>query len=189
MAGHDLIDSQLRVLARRLPAPFVEELADGLTETYQAQLQRLGDPGAAAREAIAEFGDADTICAAFVRQAPSRAAARVLLATGPMVGVVWAIALVSAQAWTWPMPSAAPLSVGATLVLVVAALALTQTVSYHYRAVRLAAVSGAFGVVLVDVTVLTTARVMALPSILIVCALTASVARVVLTAQMLIRIR
>ncbi|NAS21028.1 hypothetical protein GT755_04920 [Herbidospora sp. NEAU-GS84] len=179
MAGHDLIDSQLRVLARRLPGPVVEELADGLTETYQAQLQRLGDPQAAALEAVAEFGDADSICAAFVRQAPSRAAGRALPATGPIVGAMWAIALVNAQAWTWPMPSTAALGGGA---------ALTQTVSYHYKAVRLAAVSGAFGMVLVDVTVLTTATVMALPSILIVCALTGSVARVVLTAQMLIRI-
>ncbi|MEO3862054.1 hypothetical protein [Acrocarpospora sp. B8E8] len=189
MAGHDLIESQLRVLARRLPAPIVEELADGLTETYQAQLERLGDPHAAARAAVAEFGDADTISAAFVRDAPVRAAARVLLATGPVVGTVWASALVSAQVWTWRVPTAVPLSVGAALVMVVAALALAQAVSHHYKAVRLAAASGACGLVLVDLAALATARTMALPTILIVCALTVSLARIVMVTQMLIRIR
>lgn len=60
MAGHHLIDAQLTVLATRLPAQAVEELADGLLEAYEARLAD-ADPDVAARAAIAEFGDADTI--------------------------------------------------------------------------------------------------------------------------------
>ncbi|GIH25318.1 hypothetical protein Aph01nite_36280 [Acrocarpospora phusangensis] len=138
---------------------------------------------------MAEFGDADTISAAFVRDAPVRAAARLLLATGPLVGMVWGSALVSAEVWTWPVPTAVPVSVGAVLLMVVATLALARAVSHHYKVLRRAVVSGACGLVLVDLAVLTTARAMALPSVLIICALTVSLARIVLVTQMLIRIR
>ena len=35
MAGHQLIDDYLTSLARRLPDEVVDELADGLAETFQ----------------------------------------------------------------------------------------------------------------------------------------------------------
>ncbi|WP_067143937.1 hypothetical protein [Microtetraspora malaysiensis] len=189
MACHELIDHELRILARRLPAPVVEELADGLAETYQTLLTRLGDPGAAAKATLAQFGDADTVSAAFVRAAPGRAAARLLLITGPLVGVVWATVLVTTQAWSWPAPIQARLAVGAALGIVVLALALTVRTTYHYKAVQVGALSGACGLLLLDVTALAGASALAVPSFLIACALAVSLARIVLVAQMLLRFR
>jgi hypothetical protein len=43
----------------------------------------------------------------FTRQAPGRRAARLLLATGPLVGACWAAALTSGRAWTWPVSAIA----------------------------------------------------------------------------------
>jgi hypothetical protein len=63
MAGHPLIAAELEALAQRLPSQAVEELADGLAEAYEYQLHEHGDPAAAARAAIAAFGDADTVTA------------------------------------------------------------------------------------------------------------------------------
>ncbi|WP_214106872.1 hypothetical protein [Acrocarpospora catenulata] len=189
MADHELIERELDVLAGRLPASIVDELADGLTETYQAQLARLGEPDAAAKATLAEFGDADTISAAFVRAAPGRAAALVLLAIGPLVGALWATALVTAQAWTWPVPIAARLTVGATLALLVTVLALTIRAKRHYKAVQIGAIGAACGFVMLDLTVLITAKVLATPSLLIACALAASLTRITITAQLLIRFR
>jgi hypothetical protein len=103
MAGHELIAAQLDILARRLPAQAVQELADGLAEAYEAQLAALGDPGAAARAAITEFGDAEVITAAFVRDSPWRRTAMALLATGPVMAALWAVTLISARMWTWPI--------------------------------------------------------------------------------------
>ena len=37
MASHDLIEAYLAELRRRLPADTVDELADGLIETYDGQ--------------------------------------------------------------------------------------------------------------------------------------------------------
>ena len=82
MASHQLIDASLTALARRLPADAVDELADGLTETYQRHLSTGLDADAAAGAAITEFGDPDVVIAAFVRQAPGRRAARALLGWG-----------------------------------------------------------------------------------------------------------
>ena len=48
MTDHPLIATQLDVLAARLPTQSVDELADGLRQTYADQLTRQGDPDAAA---------------------------------------------------------------------------------------------------------------------------------------------
>jgi hypothetical protein len=52
-----------------------------------------------------------------------RAAARLLLATGPVVGACWAAALILIRAWAWPVPAVARLSFGTVLLLAVLALA------------------------------------------------------------------
>src|SRR5262249_11415970 len=75
----------------------------------------------------------------FTRQAPGRHAARLLLATGPIVGACWAAALTLSRAWTWPLPSAARLSFGAVLLLAVLGLALPATRQRAYHRTRLAA--------------------------------------------------
>jgi hypothetical protein len=107
VAGHQLIDDHLSRLARRLPADTVDELADGLTETWQHHLAAGLHTDEAARAAIGEFGTPDQITAAFIAQAPGRRTARMLLATGPPIGLCWGASLVTAQVWTWPIPVAA----------------------------------------------------------------------------------
>ncbi|MCI0690300.1 MAG: hypothetical protein L0Y54_24135, partial [Sporichthyaceae bacterium] len=106
MASHQLIDAYLAELGARLPADTIDELADGLTETWQHHL-RLGiNPDQAARAAIAEFGTTQQINDAFVASAPGRRTARMLLATGPLAGICWGTSLITAKAWTWPIPRA-----------------------------------------------------------------------------------
>jgi hypothetical protein len=93
VAGHELIEAQLAILSARLPAQAVDELTDGMRETYQARLALLGDGEAAAREAIVAFGDADEVTAAFSRDSPWRRMALVLLATGPVMAALWGASL------------------------------------------------------------------------------------------------
>jgi len=51
MASHQLIDQHLAALARTLPPDTVDELADGLTETWQHHLATGLTPTAAAHAA------------------------------------------------------------------------------------------------------------------------------------------
>ncbi|MEV6867845.1 hypothetical protein AB0M44_43540 [Streptosporangium subroseum] len=184
MAGHELIDRQLQTLARHLTPSEFAELADGLTDTYDDHLARCGNPDAAARAALADFGDADTICAAFVRACPGRTTARRLLLTGPLVGLSWAATLVAGQAWTWPVPVALRLLFGALLILVVLALIITVRERHRYRRVRLTARGAASGLVVLDVLMLGTATAfLAHPSWPVMAVLVASVARIMLVAH------
>ncbi len=153
MAGHQLIDASLTALARRLPADAVDELADGLTETYQRHLSIGLDADAAAGAAIAEFGDPDVVIAAFVRQSPGRRAARALLGSGSVVGACWGLALITGRAWTWPLPVAVRLAFGLTLLASIAALGLAATARRSYRRTRVS-LAGSVGVVLVDAAAL-----------------------------------
>ncbi|MEZ0077198.1 hypothetical protein ABH927_006582 [Planotetraspora sp. GP83] len=150
MASHKLIDRHLQALAERLPAPMAEELADGLTEAYENQLDRLGDPDAAARAALADFGDVDTITAAFVRVSPGRGTALRLLSAGPVVGLSWGAALIAGQAWRWPVPLAPRLIFGSLLALAGLTLFVAVRERHCYRTVRLAALTGASGLVILD---------------------------------------
>jgi hypothetical protein len=184
MACHELIDAQIRTLARRLPSASVTELADGLAETYQAHLLRHGDPDTAARGALAEFGDADTVSAAFVRAAPGRQMARRLLAAGPPVGVAWGAALISGRFWEWPLPSASRLIGVLLLIAAIAALCVAATRRYQYQSVRLGAAGGGLGVVLLDLTMLTTATThLSGPHWAVVTAMAFSIARIVMVGQ------
>ena len=77
-----LIRGYLQVLAAQLPGPIVEELTDGLTETYRSY-RTLGLPAdAAAEAAVEEFGSAQENLADFARVNPARQAARRLLGLG-----------------------------------------------------------------------------------------------------------
>ena len=78
MSEPRLISSYLAVLAAELPASIVEELADGLAETYRSHLRQDLAPDHAAQAAVAEFGDPHVIVAEFARVNPSRRAARLL---------------------------------------------------------------------------------------------------------------
>ncbi|HEV8559614.1 MAG TPA: permease prefix domain 1-containing protein [Actinophytocola sp.] len=183
MAGHTLIDAHLAALARRLPARAVDELADGLTETYARHLARGFDPTAAARAAIAEFGHPDQIITAFTRQAPGRRTALALLATGPGFAACWGPSLILGHAWTWPIPTPVALAFGLALLAVVAALVTAATSRHSYSRTQLAA-PGAIGLVLLDTAVLA-AVLLAAPTLVwpMALAIPASLARIGLTAR------
>lgn len=185
MPGHPLIQAYLDEL-RVLPAEAVDELADGLTETYDHYRTRGLAPGDAARAAIAEFGTAAQILTAFDAIAPGRRAARRLLTAGPLVGLGWATALLTTRAWTWPIPTWAPPLLGVLLITVIALLAAAA----HGRRFRHATLPGAGGVILLDALVITgtlaAAPVLSWPLLL---AILGSLVRAGLTAQALPALR
>lgn len=149
MPGPSLIEGYLAALAADLPAPVIAELADGLGETHRSYLAQGLDPGAAARAAVAEFGEPQMIVAAFTEASRGRRAARRLLAAGPAVGLCWAIALITTRAWAWPVPVAARVLFGTALVTVIGLLA-TAAKGQRYRLVRRAAAAACIGTALLD---------------------------------------
>ena len=67
MAESSVIADYLTALSAQLPGPIVEELADGLDQTRQRYLDQGLQPEPAAEAALAEFGEAQVIVAAFAR--------------------------------------------------------------------------------------------------------------------------
>lgn len=185
MASHRLIDDHLAHLGRRLPADAVDELADGLIETWQHHLAAGQAPAAAAGAAIAEFGTPEKIIAAFVRQAPGRRSARLLLATGPMVGVCWGTSLIAAHAWTWPVPIPAAALFGLALLAAVATLATAATSRRSYRRTRLGT-AGGLALIVLDAAMLAAALLIA-PALVwpMAAAIPASLARIAMTLRAL----
>ncbi|HEX2772941.1 MAG TPA: hypothetical protein VHN18_11000 [Micromonosporaceae bacterium] len=185
MASHQLIDTYLADLARRLPDSAVDELADGVTDTWQHHLADGLSPTAAAHAAIAEFGTAEQITAAFVAQAPGRRLALALLATGPLVGICWGTSLIAAHAWTWPIPTPAAAAFALGLLAAVASLITAATSRRNYRRTRLGT-AGGLGLVLLDVGMLAAALqlapILAWPML---AAISASIVRAGLTLHTL----
>jgi hypothetical protein len=149
MPGSRLIDDYLAELSAHLPARIVEELADGLDETYRRYLGQGLAPDEAARAGVAEFGEPQDIVAAFTDASRGRRTARRLLAAGPVVGMGWAIALVTARAWTWPVPVAARVLFGAALLTVIGLVA-AAAFGRHYRPVCRAAAMACVGTAILD---------------------------------------
>ena len=149
MPGPGLITGYLDALARELPSPVMEELADGLEETYRRHLSLGLAPDTAEEAAVAEFGDPELIAAEFARAHPARRAARRLLAVGPVVGLCWAVALITGRAWTWPVPVAAGIVPGLALVMVIALLAFATRCT-RYRPVGRAGAAGCIGTAALD---------------------------------------
>ncbi|MEW9527435.1 hypothetical protein [Microbispora sp. NPDC049125] len=184
MAGHELIERHLHTLAGRLPAPVVDELADGLLASYDDQMERLGDPDAAARAALADFGDADTVTAAFVRTSPGRQVAFRLLVAGPIIGAGWGAVLITGDAWASAIPLPSRLVAGFLLGSAVLMLVTASRARRHYRTVRLAALAGTGTVAVLDTVLLGTVLTLPPPpSLLLFLALTGSVARIMLAAR------
>lgn len=188
MSGHRLIDSYLATLAGRLPVDVVDELADGLVETYRRQLTAGAGADEAAAAAVDEFGAPDVVVAAFVRQSPGRRLGVRLIRSGPVVGACWAAALLSGGAVAWPVPVPARVVFGVVLVVVVAALAVAVASRTSYRRTLL---SGPAGCALLglDVSAVLAVAVVA-PSYTwpLVLASAASLGRVVLTARAMPRL-
>jgi hypothetical protein len=185
MSGPGLIAGYLDALAARLPGPVVEELADGLEQTYRHHLSLGLDAEAAAEAAVAEFGAPELVATEFARAHPARRAARQLLRTGPVVGSCWAVALVTGRAWTWPIPMAAGVVPGLVLVTVVALLAVAAR-STRYRSAGRAGAAGCIGIAALDTTMIIEVLV-ADPALgwAATAAMTASAIRLGLSARLL----
>jgi hypothetical protein len=182
VASHDLIEACVAELGRRLPPDVVDELADGLTETYERHLSCGADASAAAQAAIAEFGDPAIIAAAFARQAPARRTALALLVTGPAVGACWGVTLLVGHAWTWPIPTSARLTFGAALIAVVLALVAAVDARRSHPGLPFALVGGV-GLVVLDTAMLAAVSLAAPFSWPMVVAVPASVTRIILTTR------
>lgn len=163
MHGPCVINDYLAGLSAELPGRIVEELADGLNETYQCYLGQGLDPDAASVAAIAEFGEPRVIVAAFADVSRGRWAARRLLAAGPAVGLCWAVVLITARAWQWPVPVAARVLFGVALITVIGLLA-TAALGSRFRRVRRAAAMACAGTAILDAAMIGTVLVAA-PSV------------------------
>lgn len=186
MAQPGVIGDYLAVLSRQLPASIVEELADGLAETRRFYLRQGLAADAAARSAVAEFGEPHVILAEYARAHPTRRAARMLLATGPAVGACWAATLLTSRAWPGILP--ARVLVGLWLVTVIGLLA-TAALGTRYRLAARAGVAGCLGTVALDVLMISGA-ILVIPSLtwIAAAAVTASSARMTFSARTLSRL-
>jgi hypothetical protein len=167
--GSGLIQEYQAAISARLPGRIAEELADGLDDTYRSYLGRGLSPDAAARAAVAEFGEPETVVAAFTRSSPSRRLARQLLAIGPPVGGCWAAVLIASRAWSWPVPVLVRVLAGVALIAIIAMLATAAFAPRYLLARRTAAAacSGlAAGDALAVILVLLTIRSVPWPVIL-----------------------
>lgn len=189
MAKSGVIEDYVIALSAQLPPAIVEELADGLEQTFLRYLDQGLGPQAAADAAAAEFGDPDVIAADFTRLSPARAAARKLLATGPVVGGCWAIALITSRAWSWPVPAIARIVLGMALLLIIGALA-AAAFGRRYHSVSRAGAAGCAGITAVDATLLIAVpfatAAMTMPESV---AMAASLARITLAARGLRHVR
>jgi uncharacterized membrane protein len=185
MPQASLITDYLSVLSAQLPAPLVEELADGLDETHQHFLTQGLTPDAAAGAAVAEFGEPEVIVAAFTRLSPARHTARRLLATGPVIGGCWAAALITGRAWTWPVPATVRLLFGVALISVIGLLAAAAFGRRYLSARRAGAVACA-GITALD-TVMLIMVMLAIPVLIwpVILAVAASATRLTFTARAL----
>jgi hypothetical protein len=181
-----LIRSYLAVLAAQLPAPIVEELADGLTETHRSYLRQGLAPDRAAESAVAEFGEPRAIVAEFARVNPARRAARRLLGIGPVVGACWTVALITSRAGSWPVPLLARILIGLALVAIIGLLA-AAALSTRYRLAARAGIAGCIGIATLD-AVLITGAALADASLtwVMVGAMVASTARIAFAARSLV---
>ena len=185
MAESGVIEDYLTVLSAQLPAPIVEELADGLDQTWMRYRGQGLEPGAAASAAIAEFGDPHAILADFIRLSPARRTARKLLASGPVVGGSWAMALVMSRAWTWPVPAAVRLVFGLALIGVIGVL-VGAAFGRRYQSVGRAGTAGCVGMTVLDVAAVLTA-LLAAPALAwpLALAVAASAGRLTYTSRAL----
>jgi hypothetical protein len=183
MAQPGVISDYLSALSRQLPASIVEELADGLGETCQFYLGQGLAADAAARSAVAEFGEPNVIVAEYTRAHPTRRAARLLMATGPAVGACWAATLLTSRDWPSFLP--ARVLVGLGLVAIIGLLA-TAALGTRYRLAARAGVAGCLGTVTLDGLMISGA-ILVSPSLtwIAAAAVAASCARLIFGARTL----
>jgi hypothetical protein len=137
-----LITGYVSGLHRNAQLPAVaKEAAAGLIETYEDHPAAGAGDHEAARTTLAEFGDLAMVVGEFTRQALGGRAARLLLATGPVAGACWAVALILGRAWTWSVPATIRQGFGAAPLLAVVGLAAAATSRHSHGRTRLGAVA------------------------------------------------
>jgi hypothetical protein len=177
-----VMESYLTCVSSMLPGPnrargsIIAELRAGLLDAADAQRRGGLAPLAAAQAAVTEFGQPRQIAAAFGPELAARKARRValaLLATGPVIGLLWAIAAISshlgireAPPWEWAgAPPAAPIAfplfglvlvitVWTTLITLASTGRLSRWLPYHPRFAPIAAGVAGFGAVTADLLLL-----------------------------------
>jgi hypothetical protein len=176
-----VIREYLAVLSTQLPAPVVEELADGLAETHQSYLRKGLATDLAAEAAVSEFGEPHLIVAEFARVNPARR----LLVAGPAVGGCWAAALITGRAWDWLLPLPARILPGLALITVISLLAAAAFGRPYQFAAR-AGAAGCIGIVLLD-TVMIIGVALAIPALtwVTIGAMEASTARIAFSGRTL----
>jgi hypothetical protein len=193
-----LIRDYLAILAARLPSSIVEELADGLTETYRFYVSGGQDAEKAAASAVAEFGTAETVVAGFAQVNPARRAARRLLRIGPVVGACWVAALLTSWpgraggsggvggAWIgWAGPGTAWMVTSLVLASLIGLLAVAA-LGGRYRLSVVTGVAGCFGFATLDVVLIIGAVFLLAPvGWITAAAMAASFARIAVTARLL----
>jgi hypothetical protein len=181
-ASSQLIESYLSQVTAALPGPararagIVAELRGGLLDAADAHRRAGLAPPAAAQAAVAEFGHPAQIAAAFrpgIAASQGRHIAATLLATGPLIGLLWVAAarashlgVRDAPPWQWAsLPPDAPIAfplmvavflitIWTTLITLAATGRLTRWLPDRPRlALTTAAIAG-FGAATVDVILL-----------------------------------
>jgi hypothetical protein len=138
LPGHaeQAIGSYLAEIAARLTGPararrdILAELGAGLADAADAYRCGGLSPAEAARAAIAEFGCPDQVAAGFGAElgaAQARRTALALLATGPLIGVLWASAGLASHIgippWDWAgLPAGARLATHLAVVVLLTAI-------------------------------------------------------------------
>jgi hypothetical protein len=144
MTGDPALEAYLRAAAANMVGPrrersdILAELRSGLLDAIDAHRAAGLPEQAAAEAAITEFGDPRAVGSAFrphLAMVQARRTALAIAATGPLVGLLWAVAAVASHiplrhAPPWQWPGAPPLSAAAFPAIAAAVLILiTSTVT------------------------------------------------------------
>jgi small-conductance mechanosensitive channel len=160
----------------RARADILAELRGGLLDAADAHRRAGLAPAAAAQAAVAEFGHPAQVAAAFrpgIAASQARHVAATLLATGPLVGLIWAaaarashIGIRDAPPWQWTgAPPAAPvafsliaavilITIWTALITLAATGWLTRWLPHRPRLAPTAAAIAGFGAATADVILL-----------------------------------
>ena len=112
-AAHEIVDGWLGAVGDHLPGPararraILTELEDGLLMAFDTHRGRGLPPARAARAAAAEFGDPRTIAqglAVDLAAAQARRTVLAILPSGPLLGILWLLALIASHRVSLPIP-------------------------------------------------------------------------------------
>lgn len=212
-AARGALDSYLNALDERLVGPskaraaIIEEIKDGLLEAIDLQLEQGVPPACASASVIKEFGDPRVVASSFRPELAALQARRMALAilrTGPLVGLIWGVAILMSPAsqpllvrhhlvGAWRLLPLVGLTIAAIILTAFVAIAATGRLSRRIHGgsnvARIAAVSSGAAVVVGDLLMIGVASLQAVSesgSVAegpVVLAAAASVTRLTLSAR------